>query len=155
MNTTLIKRSLRGFLLISGAIFLITFLISQIIFPGLGLSPDAENEIVLPTGQILLALAVSIFMLFLSSTPAMVLFTGLVFGGSVSNFIESNFFGPVKDYIYVFSTGDLYCNVADLAIVYGVALFVVTGLYRWIKSGAPLKITLISARKDPKAGIIS
>lgn len=150
-----IKRSIRGFALISITLLFVTFLISQILFPAFSIYPSAENEIIIPIGQIAIALIISLFLLIASSTPTTVIFTGLVFGGSVSNFIESQFFNPVKDYIYVISTGDLYCNVADLAIVAGILMFIIMGICNWIRSGSPLIITLIKPNPTGKTGTVS
>ncbi len=137
-----ITRSLRGTLLISATIFIVAMFISQILFPVTSLDPVVENGASLSPFNYIATILLVGFILVASSTPLTVLFTGLLLGGASANYIEHLVFGPVDDYIYVPFSGDLYCNIADVAILSGIIVCALTMIFNQIKHKALFRVTV-------------
>lgn len=69
-----------------------------------------------------------------SPGPPMVWLLGLTAGGALVNALDRKLMGPVADYIAVPWSEGMYCNIADVAIVLGLVLFLLFWALRFSRS---------------------
>lgn len=127
--------------LIALAVFIPAMLISQALFPLTSLEPVLENDRVIYLAHYLVIICFVLFVLMVSSTTPIIIFTGLAVGGASSNYLEHLIFGPVDDYIPTIN--NFYINLADVAIGVGVLIGLASIIYNKFTYGYFVKITLI------------